>query len=89
MEKRPDIIVSYDVYAKGLLNSPVLSGYKDEAFPTFAPPDSSAQLATSFGDRKLHVMVRTGGRCNALSVDESVARVYERASESVSKVRLD
>ncbi len=87
MEKRPDVIVSYDIYAKGLLRPPVLNSYQDEAFPTFAPPDSSAQLATSFGDRKLHVMVRIGGRCSAMSVDESVARAYERSSESVSMVR--
>ncbi len=76
-DKRPDIIVSYDIYAKGLLSSPVLNNYKDVAFPTFAPPESSADLAASFGDRKLHVMVKIGGRCNALSVDESVARAYE------------
>lgn len=76
-DKRPDIIVSYDIYAKGLLNSSILNNYKDKAFPTFAPPDSSPDLATSFGDRKLHVMVRIDGRCNALSVDESVARAYE------------
>ncbi len=78
MDKRPDIVVSYDIYAKGLLNSPVLGSYKDVAFPTFAPPDSSAQLATTFDDRKLHVMVRIGGRCNAPAVDESVARAYEK-----------
>jgi hypothetical protein len=77
MDKSPDLIVSYDIYAKGPLNSPVLNNYKDEAFPTFAPPDSSAHLASNFGDRKLHVMVRIGGRCDALSVDESVARAYE------------
>jgi hypothetical protein len=77
MDKRPDIVVSYDIYAKGLLNSPVLNNYQDEAFPTFAPPDSSAQLATTFGDRKLHVMVKIGGRCDAPSVNESVARAYE------------
>jgi hypothetical protein len=77
MDKRPDIIVSYDIYAKGLLNSPAINNYEDEAFPTFAPPDSSARLATAFGNRKLHVMVRIGGRCNALSVHESVARAYE------------
>jgi hypothetical protein len=77
MDKMPDIIVSYDIYAKALLNSSVLNNYKDKAFPTFAPPDSSAHLASTFGDRKLHVMVRIGGRCDALSVDESVARAYE------------
>lgn len=77
MDKRPDIIVSYDIYAKGLLKSSVLDNYKDEAFPTFAPPDSSAHLAATFGDRKLHVMVRIGGRCDAPSIDESVARAYE------------
>jgi hypothetical protein len=69
--------VSYDIYAKGLLNSPELNNYKDVAFPTFAPPDSSPHLASSFGDRKLHVMVRIGGRCDAPSVDESVAMAYE------------
>jgi hypothetical protein len=77
MDKRPDIIVSYDIYAKGLLNSRVLNDYKDEAFPTFAPPDSSPRLANAFGDRKLHVMVRIGGRCDALSVEESVATAYK------------
>jgi hypothetical protein len=77
MDKRPDIIVSYDIYAKGLLNSPELNNYKDVAFPTFAPPDSSPHLASSFGDRKLHVMVRIGGHCDVPSVDESVAMAYE------------
>jgi hypothetical protein len=76
-EKMPDIIVSYDVYATALLKSPVLDKYKDLAFPTFAPPDSSPLLATSFGDRKLHVMVKSNGHCDAQSVNDSVARAYE------------
>jgi hypothetical protein len=76
MDKKPDLIVSYDVYAEGLLRSPAMAHYKDEAFPTFAPPDNSPALAARFGDRKLHVMVRIGGACDAQSVYESVAKAY-------------
>jgi hypothetical protein len=76
-EKHPDVIVSYDTYAEGLLRSTAMQNYVDRAFPIFLPADSLPELEARSAHRALHVMVRADGHCEASRVQQQVAKAYE------------
>lgn len=78
MEKRPDVIVSYDQFGEAVLRSVAIRGaYFDRAFPPFLPIDSSAALLRTFQSiRNIHVLVKKNGGCDAGELYERIAEDY-------------
>jgi hypothetical protein len=71
--RRPDMIVSYDVFAESALPAARSLGYIDYSYPLFVREDRSYLMNSRiFGARQMHVLVAPDGHCSPTAVDQAV-----------------
>jgi hypothetical protein len=71
-EMRPDVIVSYDVFAESLLKNPDRSTYAEFVYP--ALPAAEMPRYSDWSKHRLHILVARSGLCSSTALD---ARVRE------------
>jgi len=74
-EMRPDVIVSYDVFAESLLKNPDRSIYTELVYP--ALPAVEMPRYTNWNRHHLHILVARGGVCSSTALDARVRQSLE------------
>jgi hypothetical protein len=75
-DSHPDLIVSYDGFAKSALPAARGLGYADFTYPLFVREDR-AEATDVWMLREMHVLVARDGRCSAAAVDQAVRPALE------------
>jgi len=77
-EKRPDLIVSFDVFAQSLLRSRQVSAqYTDLRFPPLLPEDAARPgVHRWISIVNLHVLVRNDGGCSASEIAREISKRF-------------
>lgn len=73
-EERPDVIVSYPLYAEDVLRHKEELGYVDLLFPPL-PSNDLKHLGSFYGIPAIHVLVRRDGLCSASAISLAVAAI--------------
>jgi len=76
-DARPDLIVSYDMFAVNALPTAISLNYKVFSFPLFVREDRPYASSLWTASRML-VMVAPDGRCSAAAVHDAVSEALER-----------
>jgi hypothetical protein len=74
-EMRPDVIVSYDVFAESLLKNPDRSIYTELVYP--ALPAAEMPRYTNWNRHRLHILVARSGVCSSTALDARVRQSLE------------
>jgi hypothetical protein len=69
-EMRPDVIVSYDVFAESLLKNPDRSIYTEFVYP--ALPAAEMPRYSDWSKHRLHILVARSGLCSSTALDARV-----------------
>ncbi len=69
-EMRPDVIVSYDVFAESLLKNPDRSVYTEFVYP--ALPAAEMPRYSDWSKHRLHILVARSGLCSSTALDARV-----------------
>jgi hypothetical protein len=69
-EMRPDVIVSYDVFAESLLKNPDRSTYTEFVYP--ALPAAEMPRYSDWSKHRLHILVARSGLCSSTALDARV-----------------
>ncbi len=69
-EMRPDVIVSYDVFAESLLKNPDRSTYTEFVYP--ALPAAEMPRYRDWSKHRLHILVARSGLCSSTALDARV-----------------
>jgi hypothetical protein len=76
-DSHPDLIVSYDIFAKSALPAALSLGYADFTYPLFVREDR-AKATGIWGAEQMHVLVAPDGRCSPAAVDQAVRSALEK-----------
>jgi hypothetical protein len=76
-DRRPDLIVSYDVLAESALPAARSLGYIDYSHPLFVRKDRVG-MNSLWDARQMHVLVAPDGRCSPAAVDQAVRLALEK-----------
>jgi len=81
-ERTPDLIVTYDIFGQAVLAAPdIQADYDDLRFDPVLPSEASAGVPPVWGARTFHVLVKKGGSCPVLKVDDDLSRILTPQSE--------
>ncbi len=69
-EMRPDVIVSYDVFAESLLKNPDRSIYTEFVYP--ALPAAEMPRYSDWSRHRLYILVARSGLCSSTALDARV-----------------
>jgi hypothetical protein len=69
-EMRPDVIVSYDVFAESLLKNPDRSLYTELVYPPL--PAAEMPRYSDWSKHRLYILVARGGLCSSTDLDARV-----------------
>jgi hypothetical protein len=75
-DRRPDLIVSYDVLAESALPAARSLGYIDYSHPLFIRKDRVG-MDRLWDARRMHVLVAPDGRCSPVAIDQAVRLALE------------
>lgn len=75
-DRRPDMIVSYDLLAESALPAARSLGYFDYAYPLFVRADR-ASAGSLWEAQQMHVLVAPNGRCSPIAIDQAVRSALE------------
>jgi len=89
LEKKADLIVTYDIFGEAVLASPqIRSEYDDLRFSPVLPEDASAGRKAPWGIKTLHVLVKRDGACTVSKVSESLTAILKTEPQvTVSAVK--
>jgi len=76
-DRRPDLIVSYDLLAESALPAARFLGYRDYSYPLFVREDRAA-ANTLWEARQMHVLVAPDGHCSPIAIDQAVRMALEK-----------
>ena len=76
-DRRPDLIVSYDLLAESALPAARSLGYFDYAYPMFVREDR-ASASRLWDAREMHVLVAPNGRCSPAAIEAAVRTALEQ-----------
>ncbi len=76
-DRRPDLIVSYDLLAESALPAARSLGYFDYAYPMFVREDRASAVRL-WDARQMHVLVAPKGRCSPAAIAEAVQTALEK-----------
>ena len=75
-DRKPDLIVSYDIYAEAVTASPeIQAAYDDLRFDPVLKSEMAGNLSPIWGARMLHVFVKKSGSCDAVQVDRLLSTI--------------
>jgi len=77
-DRKPDLIVTYDIYGEAVLVSPqIRADYDDLRFDPVLRNESGANLPPAWGSRTLHVLVKRNGGCPAARLNQELSAILE------------
>ena len=76
-DRRPDLIVTYDIFAESALPAARTLGYIDYRYPLFVR-DERTIYHSIWKAQGMHVLVAPDGRCSPSAVDQAVRSALER-----------
>lgn len=82
-ERKPDLIVAYDVFAEAVLKSPwVRSEYVDFSYPALLPADSSGgQTRPWLWIARMHVLIKRDGNCDPQRLNQQLSTRFLPAAD--------